>query len=61
MSYNGDVLVLGGIAFTNFSTPNVTGAGGRQGLMLHKLPGGVRVVEGLGPERGGDRVAFDGV
>ncbi len=45
-----DVLTLGGIPFDQFSTPNMLGAGGRQHLVIHKLPGGQRVIDTLGPD-----------
>lgn len=45
-----DVLTLGGIAFDDFSTPHLMGAGGRQQMVIHKLPGGGRVVDLLGPD-----------
>lgn len=45
-----DVLTLGGIPFDDFSTPNMLGAGGRQHLIIHKLPGGQRVIDCIGPD-----------
>lgn len=45
-----DVLTLGGIAFDQFSTPMGFGAGGKQHLVIHKLPGGQRVIDTLGPD-----------
>jgi hypothetical protein len=45
-----DVLTLGGIAFDDFSTPSGMGAGGRQAMVVHKLPGGSRVIDTLGPD-----------
>lgn len=45
-----DVLTLGGIAFDQFSTPSGFGAGGKQHLVIHKLPGGQRVIDTLGPD-----------
>ena len=45
-----DVLTLGGIAFDGFSTPSGMGAGGKQAMVVHKLPGGARVIDVLGPD-----------
>jgi hypothetical protein len=45
-----DVLQLGGIAFTGYSTPDVMMGGGRQAMVIHKLPGGMRVIDTLGPD-----------
>jgi hypothetical protein len=45
-----DVLILGGIAFTGFSTPDRMMFGGRQAMVVHKLPGGSRVIDTLGPD-----------
>ena len=45
-----DVLTLGGITFDNFSTPEKMMAGGKQAMVIHKLPGGSRVIDTLGPD-----------
>jgi hypothetical protein len=45
-----DVLQLGPIQFDAFSTPDVMTAGGRQAMTVHKLPGGARVIDLLGPD-----------
>jgi hypothetical protein len=45
-----DVLTLGGVTFGNFSTPTGMGAGGAQAMVVHKLPGGSRVIDTLGPD-----------
>jgi hypothetical protein len=45
-----DVLTLGGITFDQFSTPSGMGAGGKQAMVVHKLPGGSRVIDTLGPD-----------
>lgn len=45
-----DALVLGGIAFDDWSTPSRMPFGGKQALAIHKLPGGSRVVDELGPD-----------
>jgi hypothetical protein len=53
-----DVLTLGGIYFDGFSTPDAMGAGGRQAMVVHKLPGGQRVIDTLGPDE--DNIAWAG-
>lgn len=45
-----DVLTLGGFAFTDYSTPDVMMGGGKQRMIVHKLPGGARVIDTLGPD-----------
>jgi hypothetical protein len=45
-----DVLTLGGIAFDDFSTPAEMMGGGNQAMVVHKLPGGSRVIDTLGPD-----------
>jgi hypothetical protein len=50
MSFNGDVLTIGGIAFDDFSTPDKLPYGGKQAMVIHKLPGGARVIDTLGPD-----------
>ena len=45
-----DVLTLGGISFTGYSPPDIMAAGGQQAMVVHKLPGGARVVDTLGPD-----------
>lgn len=45
-----DVLVLGGIVFDDWSAPSRMPFGGRQAMSVHKLPGGARVVDILGPD-----------
>jgi hypothetical protein len=45
-----DVLSLGGVAFTDYSPPSSMMLGGRQSLVIHKLPGGSRVIDELGPD-----------
>lgn len=44
-----DVLTLGGIPFDDFSSPHQMGAGGKQQIIIHQLPGGNRVIDRLGP------------
>jgi hypothetical protein len=53
-----DTLSLGGITFDNFSTPDHMMGGGRQSMVVHKLPGGARVVDTLGPDEA--NVAWNG-
>ena len=43
-----DVLTLGGFVFTDFSVPDLLPAGGHQAMVVHKLPGGNRVIDTLG-------------
>lgn len=45
-----DLLTLGGITFDHFSTPTEMMGGGRQAMVVHKLPGGARVIDTLGPD-----------
>ena len=54
-----DVLTLGGVTFDPFSTPSAMGAGGKQAMVVHKLPGGNRVVDTLGPDE--DNIAWSGL
>lgn len=44
-----DQLTLGGFTFDGFSTPSSIGAGGKQAMIVHQLPGGARVIDTLGP------------
>lgn len=46
----GDILTVGGIAFDGFSTPSEMMGGGNQAMVVHKLPGGARVIDTLGPD-----------
>jgi hypothetical protein len=45
-----DQMVLGGVVFDNWSTPPKVPFGGKQALKVHKLPGGSRVFDLLGPD-----------
>lgn len=45
-----DVLTLGGIVFDDFSTPERVPFGGNQAIVVHKLPGGSRAIDTLGPD-----------
>jgi hypothetical protein len=53
-----DVLTLGTVSFDDFSTPAGMGAGGKQAMVVHKLPGGQRVVDTLGPDE--DNISWSG-
>jgi hypothetical protein len=43
-------LTLGGIIFQDFEVPDSIGTGGEQSLVVHKLPGGARVVDAMGAD-----------
>ncbi len=45
-----DVLSLAGITFDDYSTPEEMMGGGNQAMVVHKLPGGARVIDTLGPD-----------
>ena len=45
-----DLLTLGGLAFDDWSTPEKMMFGGKHAAVVHKLPGGARVVDTLGPD-----------
>lgn len=45
-----DVLMLGGVVFDDWSTPEKMMGGGDQAMVVHKLPGGNRVIDTLGPD-----------
>lgn len=45
-----DVLLLGPMAFTEFSAPPRMPFGGRQAMAVHKLPGGARQIDKLGAD-----------
>jgi len=53
-----DILSLAGITFDAFSTPRRVPFGGNQMMVVHKLPGGSRVIDTLGPDD--DDIAFEG-
>lgn len=44
------VLVLGPVAFSDFEIPERVQFGGAQQLAVHKMPGGTRVIDALGPD-----------
>lgn len=50
MALNGAPLVLGPVAFQGFEVPEHVTVGGRQRLVVHRMPGGGRVVDALGPD-----------
>jgi len=43
-------LTLGPVAFAGFELPSSITLGGRQTLAIHKLPGGIRIIDALGPD-----------
>jgi hypothetical protein len=43
-------LTLGGIVFNDFEIPENINFGGDQRLVVHKLPGGTRVIDAMGPD-----------
>lgn len=43
-------LTLGGVVFADFEIPESISSGGGQMLAVHKLPGGSRVIDALGPD-----------
>lgn len=45
-----DVLTLGGFSFDGYSTPSHMMGGGKQSMVVHKLLGGGRVIDTLGPD-----------
>ena len=45
-----DILTLGGIVFRDFSAPERMPFGGRHTLKVHKLIGGQRVIDAMGPD-----------
>ncbi len=45
-----DQLTLGDFVFDGYATPDVMMGGGRQAMVVHKLPGGSRVIDTLGPD-----------
>jgi hypothetical protein len=44
------LLTLGGIIFQDFEVPDVIPIGGDQSLVVHKLPGGSRVIDAMGAD-----------
>lgn len=45
-----DVLSLGPFVFDGFAVPEKLPAGGRQHLVVHKMPGGSRTIDAMGPD-----------
>lgn len=45
-----DVLLLGPIVFRDYSAPEKMAFGGEQMMSVHRLPGGSRVIDTLGPD-----------
>ena len=43
-------LTLGPVAFVGFELPSSIAFGGRQRLATHRLPGGIRIIDALGPD-----------
>jgi hypothetical protein len=43
-------LILGGFTFSDYSIPEVVPQGGQHNLVVHKLIGGNRVVDAMGPD-----------
>jgi hypothetical protein len=43
-------LTLGGVVFQDFEVPERINFGGEQALAVHRLPGGARVIDTLGPD-----------
>ena len=52
-------LTLGPVAFAGFELPSSVTLGGSQRLAIHRLPGGVRVIDALGPEP--SDITFSGI
>jgi hypothetical protein len=44
------LLTLGGVIFQGFEIPDVIPIGGEQALVVHKLPGGSRVIDAMGAD-----------
>ncbi len=44
------LLTLGGIIFQDFEVPDNIAIGGEQALVVHKLPGGARVIDAMGAD-----------
>ena len=45
-----DALALGPFLFTDFAVPDTLPGGGKHQLIVHKLPGGDRIVDAMGPD-----------
>lgn len=53
-----DTLRLGNFVFSGFSPPDLLPVGGKQHMQVHKLPGGARVIDTMGPDD--DDIAWHG-
>jgi hypothetical protein len=53
-----DILTLAGFQFDGYSTPDRMRAGGKQQMVIHKLPGGARTIDTLGPDE--DNISWSG-
>ena len=45
-----DTLVLGPFVFTDFRVPDRMPFGGKQQLVIHKMPGGARTIDAMAPD-----------
>lgn len=45
-----DTLIIGGFVLDGFAAPETMTGGGKQAMAVHKLPGGSRVIDTLGPD-----------
>ena len=45
-----DVLILGPFEFTDFAVPERMALGGKQQLIIHKMPGGDRAIDAMGSD-----------
>ncbi|WP_158746082.1 hypothetical protein [Acidisphaera sp. L21] len=52
-------LTLGPVAFAGFELPSSITLGGHQRLAIHRLPGGLRIIDALGPDPAD--IAFSGI
>ena len=53
------VLALGNFIFSDFAIPETIKWGGKQSLVVHKLPGGARVIDAMGPDHA--PIAWSGI
>ena len=44
------LLTLGGVIFSGFEVPDSIATGGEQALVVHKLPGGSRIIDAMGAD-----------
>ena len=45
-----DALILGPFVFTDFAVPEHLPLGGKQQMTVHKMPGGIRTIDSMGPD-----------